>query len=173
MSPAEFARMRGVSRQAVSAMVKRGTLAGSIRPDGRIDVEAASRLIGSPPPSLLPAMSSQQPVQARLPDQASDVQPAASVNEYADARARRETAQARMAELELAETEGRLIDRNAAERSFEDLARRFRDRITAVAAEVAEDCARLDDPLAVEARVTAGIEAALLELSRPVADDAF
>jgi len=173
MSPAEFARMRGVSRQAISAMVKRGTLAGSIRPDGRIDVEAASRLIGSPPPSLLPPMSDRQPVQARLQDQASDVSPVVSVNEYADARARRETAQARMAELELAETEGRLIDRNAAERSFEDLARRFRDRITAVAAEVAEDCARLDDPLAVEARVTAGIEAALLELSRPVADDAL
>lgn len=93
--------------------------------------------------------------------------------EYADARARREVAAARMAELALAEAERRLIDRTVAEQTFEDLARRFQGRILSVAAEVAEDCARLDEAIKVEARVTSGIEAALLELSRPVMDDAI
>ena len=87
------------------------------------------------------------------------------------ARLRRLEHQARAAELDTAEREGRLVDRASVDRAVETKARRFRDVMLGVPPKLADECARLTDPVAVEAAIEAGIEAALLELSQE-GDDA-
>lgn len=46
VTQAEFARRRGTTRQAVNQHVQSGKLDGAVTPDGRIDVEAASAILG-------------------------------------------------------------------------------------------------------------------------------
>lgn len=191
VTKSEFARLRGCSPAYVSKLIRTQRLASpALRPDGKIDLALAASMLGGAAPQMqavprAPAdaawvivtrngtLSVPRAPTGAAPDAATSASASGGADtDYADARARRETANARLAELTLAETERRLIDRDAAERDYEDRARRFRDRILAVPAEVAADCVGLDDARVIEARMEAGIETALLDLAKEVAADA-
>jgi hypothetical protein len=147
-----YALHRGISRQAVSKMVREGRLSGpAISSDGlSINVAEADRQLGPlTRPSPLPAAL------APADDDAGDDET------FAGYRSRREAANARLAEAAAGEKEGRLIDRVAAERTFEHLTRVLRDRILQVPSEVAADCEALPDEASIEARIRMALEDAL------------
>jgi hypothetical protein len=157
VTQAEFARIRGVTRQAISKMVRAGTLAGdAVTDDGRIDVAAATLQLGPPP---------DRPRRTRdRPDKSSD-DPA-----YAESRARREAANAELAEIELAEARGELIDKTAAAHALERQVRRLRDRILIVAIDAAPSLARAADETACESILRLALEQALQDTADHAAD---
>lgn len=147
-----YALHRGVSRQAVSKMVREGRLSGpAISSDGlSINVAEADRQLGP----LTKPSTPQAPPDAGNDDGVDD-------ETFAAFRSRREAANARLAEAAAGEKEGRLIDRVAAERTFEHLTRVLRDRILQVPSEVAADCEALPDEASIEARIRMALEGAL------------
>lgn len=108
LSKAAYARHRGVSRQSVGKMIETGRIGGAaLARDGRIVVAEADRQLG--------------------PVTASDDAPPA----LAESKARKAAADARKAELAVAEMEGRLIDKAATMRLVQQLAQGERDAILA------------------------------------------
>jgi hypothetical protein len=149
--------MRGVSRQAISKQVGNGCLSAAILPDGTIDPRQAALILGDPPATVRAAKATTRRSEADDDDAS-----------FAAARRRREHANAALAELELAEARRRLVDLDAAGRSFEERTRRLRDRLLLVARDVAPDLVRLTDEHAIAARITQALKVALIE----AADDA-
>ena len=158
MRKMDYARYRGCSPANITKLIKAGKLAPpGLRPDGMIEVEQADAMLGLPTPQpqiFEPAAESQGDVA------------------YAASRARREAANAALAQMELETARGKLIDREAAERAFEDRARRLRDHLLMLPSQVAEDCARNSEAHAVEAIILRAIEVALREDVQEDADAA-
>jgi hypothetical protein len=102
---AGFARLMGMTRQAVNKAKQEGRISGdAITPDGRIVVARAAQQLGRPLPGA-----------AGVP--AAD--PAAALSDdplYAQSRARREAANAELAELELRIRRGQFLDRTVVAR---------------------------------------------------------
>jgi phage terminase Nu1 subunit (DNA packaging protein) len=82
------------------------------------------------------------------------------------ARARRAVAAAEREELELAELQGRLVDRMTVDRETEAMARHLRNAVLEVPAQVSETCARMSDRLAIEDTIQVALEGALDRLSQ-------
>lgn len=87
-------------------------------------------------------------------------------------RLRKMAADAQLAELALARQKGEVLDAGQVEAQHEDLARQVRDRILQVPREVAADCARLSDEIAIEASMTMALRRALDGLSKEFTADA-
>ncbi len=106
VSKSAFARHRGISRQSVGKMIEAGRIGGAaLTRDGRIVVAEADRQLGPVNEAEPPALS--------------------------ESKARKAAADARKAELAVAEMEGRLIDKAAALRAVSQLAQAERDAILA------------------------------------------
>lgn len=106
VSKADYARHRGVSRQSVVKMIEGGRIGGrAIAANGRIVVAEADRQLG-------PRIADEPPT-------------------LAASKARKAAADARKAELAVAEMEGRLIDKAGALRAVFQLAQAERDAILA------------------------------------------
>lgn len=108
-SQAELARLFGVSRQAINDLVRRNVL--ELGHDGRIDVELARVALSNrvrPSAKTAAAVSSggSAPQQTTV-ETASDE--SSTVTSYHVAKTLRETAEARMAQLKLAELRGDLM----------------------------------------------------------------
>ncbi len=106
VSKSAYARHRGVSRQSVGKMIEAGRIGGrAIAAGGRIVADEADRQLG-------PAQVDDAPT-------------------LAESKARRAAADARKAELAVAEMEGLLIDKAATMRAVQQLAQAERDAILA------------------------------------------
>lgn len=146
-----YAAIRGCSAPYISKLIREGKLrAPALTPEGRIDVELANAMLGTPAPQLQPIATTPGPTED---------------TGYAESRARREAALAERAELDLAEQRGRLVDKSAVDREIADLIRSLRDAILLIPREVAAHCAQLTDERAVEATI-------LLALKRAMQDQA-
>lgn len=154
MLRSEFAAYRKVAPSTVTRWISSGALAApAVRQDGTIDVARADAMLGAPPAAgLLPLPSAAAP------------EPAVSISD----KKRREKADADLAEIKAAEKAGELTDAEAAEREYEDLARRLRHAIMAVPRDIADDCAKLGEPIAIEARMTMALEKVIDEFSRSI-----
>jgi hypothetical protein len=160
VSQSEFARLIHVTRQAVSKMVRDGRLsAGAVTESSQIVVTEALRQLGRAPPSTTTAPP---------PDAPLGLQPTED-GEYAASRARREAANAQLAELDLAKARGELVDRVGAEQAYRSQVRRLRDRILAVPIEIAAICATLSDEPAIETAIRQALEAALQDTAHAAA----
>lgn len=112
-SQAELARLLGVSRQAVNDLVRRNVL--EVGQDNRIDVEMARvALANRVRPSSKTAQALETPAATALQPEAAAAAPlqeqdSAAVTSYHVAKTLRETAEARLAQLKLAELRGDLI----------------------------------------------------------------
>jgi len=146
----EIAARVGVHKSTVSRQVRR---AGLVGPDGRVDLVAYEELRSG---ALDPALQTT----GRAP-----AEPEGDAPQIAIERARKMAADAAMAEIELAKKRGELIEAAAAEAEYEDLFRRLRDRLLAVPQEVAGDCARLADEVAIEGRIAQALKAALRDFA--------
>ncbi|MCX8003383.1 MAG: hypothetical protein N2688_00245, partial [Burkholderiaceae bacterium] len=141
MSQAEYARHRGVTRQAISAAIKDGRLrAPALLHNGRIDPVLADAMLAEP----------------RTP-------PHRAGGTMASARAKREEANARLAELALAEKEGRLLPRERVEAAATELAALIRGRLADRRQAVIEAVARAENPVSA---LRALDDALCLELAR-------
>lgn len=154
----EVAAHIGVHKSTVSRQAKRHGLVGA---DGKVDLDQYTALRET---SLDPALQTTGEPQT----------PAAALGRgvLADERRRKMAADAELAEIELGKAKGELLDAGRIAAEQEDLARIIRDRILLVPREVAADCARLGDDVAIEATITMALRRALDELSRRFAEDA-
>lgn len=167
----EYAKRRGVSTRAVSKAIQTGRLVASVARDERgtpsiadpalADQEWATNTRVSAPPRAEPAAPIASARAVLAPAAVPDFNLARAVR--AAASARRETAQAELAELELAERRGQLVD---AEQARGDVIAAFalvKTRLLAVPSRAAQ---RLPDLAAqVEPVVDELIREALEELS--------
>lgn len=109
---ARYRKERGLtcaSRPQISREVKKGTLRPAFRPDGLIDFEAADRLIASRAGVAGPVIET------------APLQPNPSVvsgSDFMAAKARREQAEAELAEIKLAKARGELFDVGEGRRAF-------------------------------------------------------
>lgn len=128
----EFARHRGVSPQRVQEWEEKGQLVtvGEGR-SLRVDLEASDARVNA-------TRDPQQDLArgARTDRGDGDVEPGDHAELYAEFRARREKANAELAELKLAEERGRLIDRTAATSAVYDLAKRHQQGLLNLPARV-------------------------------------
>ncbi len=169
ITQAEYARRRGVTPPTVSAAVKSGRISLI---DGRIDPKLADiewdrNTDHSKRPVSLANRRQQQAEEAAIIDSAEHGNPAA---EYINWKARRERAEALRAELAHAEESGNLYRKPDADRAAKAMARLLRDQFLAIPPRVSAELAVLDDPLAIEHRLTAEIRQVLETIDRDVVE---
>jgi hypothetical protein len=184
LSPAKAgAELGGISRQRVNKLVERWP---QVKVDGLIDIEALRqlrsanldpgkaaayeqaqrRLAANAEPATRPAPPSRsfRAVEAKSPDEdPEEEQPELDFNTFNGAKTARERANARLAEIKLAEAEGRLIDREQVIATNFAIARKLRDRINGFPTRLqqfmppeamqmlVDECAKLVDELQADA----------------------
>ena len=153
---AAFARLRGVTPQAVTKWNNKGLVVRT--PDGRIDVQASHAAIDGV--RRVAADSPQRPTASAVPPVPREPDP------YQEARARREKAQADLAEMELAVRQNGLVDRGAADRERFATGRQTRDRLMALPMALAHLLAAESDPQRVRQILSAEIRRVLEDLAR-------
>jgi hypothetical protein len=176
MTQAEYARHRGVSRQAVLKAVRAGRIV--LDQDGRIDPESAdaswrrntdpskpSNSVAGNPRGAVPRGRRSISLPVRLPAQGPSSGP-----DYHVSRAVRETYQAKLVRLEYELKTGKLIDAEESRRaSFQDN-RRVRDLLLAIPDRTAAQLAACSDPTECHRLLTAEIRRACEELSDEQSD---
>lgn len=172
MRPAELARRLGVSRQAVSDLVRRGILTPDA--NGRIDEAAARAAIlasvhptsktvqaaqASAPAPIAPVAAAPAPAPAAAP------QPEAAATNYHVAKTMREAAEAHIARLKLAEMRGELIRTDAVRAVMSNIFATTREAVLQMPARLAPLLAAESDPAAVQNLLHAELHAALESLA--------
>lgn len=153
----EVAGRVGVHKSTVSRQVAAHGLKGQ---DGRVDLDQYLALRAG---GLDPALQTT----GAAPIGGGDAE-----GGLAAERLRKMAADAQLAELALARQKGEVLDALQVEAEHEDIARRVRDRILQVPREVAADCARLSDEIAIEASMTMALRRALDGLTQELTADA-
>jgi hypothetical protein len=182
VSIAEYARHRGVSDAAVHQAIKAGRIE-AIDVDGRrwLHPELADRqwrertqhAKARRKDSASPALERPVPVEpepALAPDggvaRAEGGDPS-----YLDAKTRRETALAKLAEIELDRESRRLVSRARVAEAAKRLGRLLRDALLGIPTILAPELAALDDPLAIETRLADALRLVLHDIANLTAQD--
>jgi len=169
ISQAEFARRRGVSRQAVSKAVKQGRIELVA---GKIDPVAANQAWER---SSDPARGANAPAQELGEGRGRRKRPGSepeaenlAARTFQDSRAEREAYLARLARLDFLERSGALVSLDQVKRAAFDGARRARDLLQAMADRLAPELAGLQDPEDCHRIIDQEVKRACQELSRVV-----
>lgn len=160
ISQAEYARHRGVSEAAVSKAVKAGRI---MLIDGRIDPLAADAQWSRNSRARITASSNGTESVSSSAMRDGGTQPGS--DGYASSRARREAAEAQLAELALAEKRGDVIAVAAVEVVWTQALAATRDHLLQLRARLAPLLAAESDPFKVEQLLEAEHHAALMVLS--------
>lgn len=149
VTPAEYARMRGVSRARVTQMVQEG------------------RAVADDSGNILVAETDERwtrRIKAEIDSQAESTS-------YTEARTRKELAEAHLRELKLAIELGQVIEVGLVRRTWYGLLRSLRDALLGIPDRVCHALADMDDPHAIREHLAAEIRQALggLPRSPPVA----
>jgi phage terminase Nu1 subunit (DNA packaging protein) len=146
MTVTEIAAHVGVHKSTVSRQARSHSLVGA---DGKIDLAQYQALRAS---GLDPVMQTSGPAAMPAGDAESGL---------AAERLRKMAADAQLAELELGRQQKKLLEAARVEAEHEDLTRKLRDRLLQIPQEVAADCARLGDEIAIQATITQALRRAL------------
>lgn len=146
---AEWAASVGISRQSGYEAVKRCEIPVT---DGKVDPEYATHLYrrntrqraNVQRPDLL--ANGAQPAAQAGAGGAGGTEPAARVPGYDTSRARREAAEAALAELRLAEAAGKFLVKDEVDAAVYEIARALRDGLTNCSRRIAADVAGLSKP---------------------------
>ena len=155
MNVSEYARHRGVSRGAVSKALKTGRI--SVGPSGRIDPVEADRDWAANTAARVTPPEAGKP--RREP-------PDAAVPGYSASRARREAANAELAELERDRLRGLLVDADQVRNDAFMVARTTRNMLQAIPARVSAILAGETD----EKKIYRMLEEAIDDACRSLAD---
>lgn len=159
VSKKAYAEHRGCSQAYVSKLIRLGKLAEpALLSDGRINVALADQMLGSPAAAE---------AQSLLPPDT----PAEGAR-YAESRARREAAQADLAELELQRRRGELLPRDAVSAAGHLVFERAVVGIIEAIPDWSIECAALTDPAAIADRLTAHLKRRLAALHQEFMEDA-
>lgn len=158
----QYAKHRGCAPSYITKLIKGGKLAfPALLPDGRIDVAAADQMLGEAAPPLQAPAST-----AGAPPTAAD-QPV-----YATERARREAAEARLAEIKLATREGSILDAEAVAVAAELVFTRALQRLQAGVSDLSIPLATMTDPAAIADRIAAELRRAMAGIHEEFLTDA-
>jgi len=174
VTQAEYARQRGVSRQAINDLVVRGILRLH---DGKIDVaeaDAACQQFLDPAKSQILTALPAQPVQ---PDAEESLEPPEGASDgeaisYHAARTMREKFNALSAQAEYLKLLDTLTSTAAVRDEIFSVMRTFRDNLALIGPRIAQRLASEGDPLRCQLLIDEQHEALLNELSRAFALDA-
>lgn len=168
ISEAALARLLGVSRQSINEHVKRGTIDKGA--DGLIDVHLAKLAIANrvrPSGKTAEAVAPTVPVPTP-PSAPADTSPAVDMaaTSYHVAKTLREAAEARMAELKLAEMRRQLIRADDVRALHAKAAVQFREALMQIAARLAPILAAETDQSKIQTILDAEHRHALTEFTR-------
>jgi|SRR5579859_5458290 len=165
ITQSEYARSRGVSKQAIGKLVAKGVIPLI---DGKIDPSVADLKLRE---NVNPARSKA----AAALDGAAGDEPAQKKPQQSDAgrffkaRADREEAGAARELLELQKLQGTLVERDQVERALFEASRMLRDLVLNVPKRVAGDVAGMSSAPEIEQKLTAELRRALEEFSKMAA----
>lgn len=171
---AEWAKLVGISRQSAYDAVSRCAIPVT---DGKVDAEYATHLYekntrkranGSRPAS---SAIGAQPAGLAGAGGAGGTEPSAKVPGYDSSRARREAAEAAIAELKLAEQAGKFLLKADVEAAAFEIARSLRDGLNNSARRIAAEVASLTTTEACEEVIDREITALLGSMSQSLRAD--
>ena len=142
ISQADYAKHRGCSRVAVHKAIKTGRIA--LTDNGRIDAQAADAAWLQNSRARI-ASSPKRPASAPQPDD--------SPADYQESRARRESAEAGLSELELGRMSGELLARGRVELAVFHASRALRDQLTTCAGSLGAAVSSLSSAFECEAAI--------------------
>lgn len=163
MTVSAYAKHRGVSRRAVYDALSDGRIVKNA--NGKIDPVAAdaswaeSTGVGY---GTQPGEKRGKSSQPKKPKATTTTEPGET---YAASRARREAANARLAELRLAEEQGQVLRLEAAQDAWFNILRSLRDRLLSIPDRCSAEAAALTEQAAVRTLIDTEIRNALREVS--------
>jgi hypothetical protein len=146
MTQADYARHRGVSRQAISKAVAAGKI--PVKDGGLIDPAEADFARGETRERINLGEGQMRPAAPEVPDDRPSS--TAKLTEY---KAYDAGYRAKLTQLELQKQIGKLCDKAEVDRHTFDVQRRLRDRMLSVGGNCAERLAVLDDPAVIQALI--------------------
>lgn len=153
---AEYATHRGCSRAYVSKLIKQGRLAEpALMADGRINFVLADQMIGAAIEEEPAAATAQQ-----------------AGPSYAEQRARREAAEAELAEMKLGTLRGEYVRRSAVRIAAEQVFSRALARLAERWPDVSIELAKMTDPAAIAERLAEEQRAAMGAINQEFLEDA-
>jgi phage terminase Nu1 subunit (DNA packaging protein) len=166
--PSHYAKHRKVTLQAVLAAIKSGRLVKSVtaKPSGRylIDVEAADKEWAENTDNLTGAAAHVSKRKPEIDTSEESVDASDTPMTYAEARAKHERFKARLAELELEQREGKLVEADVVQRESFKAARQVRDALLNLPDRVAGLLAAETNQFKVHQLLTKEIRRALEDL---------
>lgn len=153
---AEYAAHRGCSRAYVSKLIREGKLAApALMVDGKVNFILADQMIGKPSSAEAESLFNSQP---------------SSSPNFAEERARREAAEAQLAEIKLQEKQRELLKADAVAQAATSVMGRAMARFFETWPEIAPALAQMTDPAAIadrladeQRRVMAGLHKEFME----------
>lgn len=171
ISPAEYSRRRGVSKEAVSKAIEKGRISTVIGANGR-------KMIDPVVADIQWAKNTDPDQSARANAPKGNSSPPSGgggsdgdASGYWDARTRRETAEASMAEMKLKQLAGDLVDRKRVEAAGASAGRMLRDAILGVPTKLAPELSSVTDSWEIERRLTTALRLVLEDAARTGAAD--
>ena len=162
LSKSQYAAHRGCAPSYITKLIGLGKLAPpALLASGKIDVAAADLMLGDPSPSITAAAA------PSLPPPSSPDQPV-----YAAERARREAAEARLAEIKLATREGAILDADAVATAAELVFSRAVQRLQANVSDLSIALATMTDPAAIADRIGTELRRSMAGIHQEFLDDA-
>lgn len=168
ITPAEYSRRRGCSREAVSQAIEAGRISTLPGPNGRkmIDPEVADiqwKKNTDPKQSERANAAKRGEAPSGGGDQAG--------SEYWESKARREKAEAIMAELRAAELAGSLVSVERVRAASMRMSRMLRDSLLAIPPKIAPTLATESDSHAIEQALADSLRRALNDIAGMTAHD--
>jgi hypothetical protein len=174
ITPAEYSRRRGVSKEAVSKAIEKGRITTIPGENGRklIDPEVADIQWAKNTDPL-------QSQRANAPKGERGQQPAAggsgdggdSGSAYWDARTLREQSEAAIADMKRRQMEGDLVERKRVEEASMRIGRMLRDAVLGVPTKLAPEVSHLTDAWEIEQRLSAALRQVLDDVAKMTIDD--
>lgn len=167
ITPAEYSRRRGCSREAVSQAIEAGRISTLPGPNGRkmIDPEVADIQWKK---NTDPKQSERANAGKRGDTPAGGD---AAVSEYWESKARREKAEATMAELRALELAGKLVSVERVRAASMRMSRMLRDSLLAIPPKIAPTLATESDSHAIEQALSEALRRALNDIAGMTAND--
>jgi hypothetical protein len=185
LTRSDFARLKGWSKSYVTKLGEQGRLV--LSPDGKkVDVSATLALLaksGDPGKVHVAQRHAADRIErdvgqhVRHDAPACDEPPAGGASaasadaSYWKTKSRRESALAEMAELELHERLGKLVDRERVEATVDALYRTLRDALLGLPTRLAPEISAMTDAFEIEVKMRDAIRSLLTDLSNKTAQD--
>lgn len=175
-SRAQYAKLRGVSRQAVDAAVKTGRIAAAVLEDGKLDVDLADKLWAE---NTNPVVGEHGHIRKR---KQKDVESILNVvidagidpnapPPLAESKTLEAAYKARLAQIEYEEKSGKLVDAEKVKKEAFRTARITRDAMLSIPDRLAAELAGITEPFVIHQKLTAEIRGAIEEVSKACADE--